>query len=132
MSNLTCRYFNINRCKKNNKHFFFVHTNHGRLQVNHNRSRDVFSSSSFAEEGVEGIVAPTYSLITGHLAIGLNPMLQAVELPTRVTNLNPSLSDVNRNALSLKANNQRETKCFLMAAQCYIVRSLRFALFFKK
>lgn len=37
------------------------------------------------EEGVEGIIATADGLVRGHLAIGLDAMLQAVEFPASVT-----------------------------------------------
>jgi hypothetical protein len=60
----------------------------------------MFSSSSFAEERVEGIITTPYSAIARHLPIRLNAMLQAVELPTGIADLNSGLSNVDRNALS--------------------------------
>lgn len=37
------------------------------------------------EEGVEGVVTTADGLIRGHLTIGLDAMLQAVEFPASVT-----------------------------------------------
>ena len=37
-----------------------------------------------------------------HLAIGLDAVLEAVQLPARVTNLDSGLADVNRDALTLE------------------------------
>ena len=41
--------------------------------------------TGLGEEGVESVVTPTDSLVRGHLPVGLDAMLQAVELPARVT-----------------------------------------------
>jgi hypothetical protein len=54
----------------------------------------VFASSGFAEEGVEGIIAATDGLVGGHLAVGLDAVLKAVELPAGITYLNASLANV--------------------------------------
>ena len=40
--------------------------------------------------------------VSAHLAIGLDPVLEAVQLPAGVTNLDPGLADVDRDALTLK------------------------------
>ena len=40
--------------------------------------------------------------VSAHLAIGLDAVLEAVELPAGVTNLDPGLADVDRDALTLK------------------------------
>ena len=62
----------------------------------------MLASSSLGEEGVEGVVSCTDSLVRGHLPIRLDPMLQAVQLPAGVANLNPGLTNVDRDALTLK------------------------------
>ena len=65
------------------------------LQVNKDSSWNMFSTTSLREAGLEGVVSK--SLIRGHAAIRLDTVLQAVELPTGVSNLDSSLSDMNRN-----------------------------------
>jgi hypothetical protein len=72
----------------------------GWFEIDKNGSWDVFTGTSFGEKGVEGIIATTDGLIGGHLAIGLNAVLQAVEFPTGITDLDSGLSDVNRDTLS--------------------------------
>ena len=67
----------------------------GGFEIEEDATGDVLSSSSFGEEGVEGIVATTDSLVGGHLAIRLNSVLQAEQLPAGVTDLNTSLTNVN-------------------------------------
>ena len=41
--------------------------------------------TGLGEEGVESVITPTDGLVRGHLPVGLDAMLQAVELPARVT-----------------------------------------------
>jgi len=67
---------------------------YGGLQVNEHSAGDVFASSGFAEEGVEGIIAATDGLVGGHLAVGLDAVLKAVELPAGITYLDASLANV--------------------------------------
>ena len=76
--------------------------NHGGLQVHKHGPGHVLPRPGLGEEGVEGVIASTHSLIRGHLAIGLDAVLEAVELPAGVTYLDPGLADVDRDALTLK------------------------------
>lgn len=76
-------------------------TDNSWLQVDENSSWDVFPSTSFAEEGVEGVVTSPDGLIWGHLPIRLDTMFQTVEFPTSVSNLDASLANMNRNAFPL-------------------------------
>jgi len=59
----------------------------------------MFSGSGFREKSVERIVAASDSFIRRHLAIGLDAVLQAEELPTGIAYLAASLADVNGDAL---------------------------------
>lgn len=43
--------------------------------------------TSFREEGVESIIAATDGLVRGHLSIGLDAVLEAVQFPASVTYL---------------------------------------------
>lgn len=54
----------------------------------------MLASSSLAEEGVEGVVSASDGLVCGHLAIGLDAMLQAVELPAGISDLDSGLANV--------------------------------------
>ena len=58
--------------------------------------------TSLREKGVEGVVSTTNSLVRWHLTIRLDAMFKTVELPAGITNLNTSLANVDRNALTLK------------------------------
>jgi hypothetical protein len=62
----------------------------------------VLASAGLAEESVEAVVSSTDSLVRGHLAIRLDAVLKAVEFPAGITDLDSSLSNVDRDALTLK------------------------------
>merc|ERR1712014_260733 len=61
-----------------------------RLQIDEDSSWDVLASPSLGEEGLEG----------GHVAVGLDAMLEAVELPAGVSDLATGLADVDGDALT--------------------------------
>ena len=69
----------------------------------------MFARAGLAEEGIEGIIAPSDGLVTGHLAVGLDPVLQAVQLPAGIAHLDTGLADMNGNTLTL----QNKTSCQL-------------------
>ena len=69
-------------------------TDYSWLQVDKYGSRNVLASARFAEKCVERVIAAPNGLVTRHLTIGLNSMLQAVQFPTRITNLDTGLSNV--------------------------------------
>ena len=50
--------------------------------------------TSLGEEGVEGVVAGADGLVGGHLAVGLDAMLEAIKFPARVPDLATGLTDV--------------------------------------
>jgi len=64
------------------------------LQVDHHASGDVLAGTSLGEEGVEGVIAATNSLVRGHLAVRLDAVLEAEKLPAGVTSLDTSLAEV--------------------------------------
>ena len=72
----------------------------GGLEIEEDGSGDVLSGSGLGEEGVEGIITATDSLIRWHLSIRLNSVLEAEEFPTSITDLNTSLTNVNGDDLS--------------------------------
>jgi len=74
--------------------------NDGWLQINENSSWDVLAGTSFREKGVERVVAATNGFVAWHLSIRLDSVLEAVEFPTGVTDLDSGLSDVDRDTLS--------------------------------
>merc|ERR1711902_43105 len=69
-----------------------------RLQIDEDSSWDVLASSSLGEEGLEGVVPE--GLVGGHVAVGLDAMFEAVELPAGVSNLATGLADVDGDALT--------------------------------
>ena len=72
---------------------------HGRFQIHKHAARNVLSSTSFAEEGIERIVATADSGVGGHHAVGRDAVLQAVQFPAGVADLAAGLADVNGYAL---------------------------------
>merc|ERR1719407_351389 len=64
------------------------------LQINHDATRHMFASTCLAEERIECIVTSANGLVTRHLTIWLNAMLKAEQLPTCITNLNTTLSEM--------------------------------------
>merc|ERR1719164_21007 len=67
---------------------------HGGLEIEEDAAGDVLASTSLGEEGVESVVTATDGLVGGHLAIGLDAVLEAVELPAGVAGLDAALADV--------------------------------------
>ena len=62
----------------------------------------MLASASLAEEGVEGVITASDGLVTGHLAIRLDAVLQAVQFPAGITDLNTGLANVDGDAFALK------------------------------
>jgi hypothetical protein len=67
----------------------------GWLQVYENATRNMLSSTSLREKGVEGIITTADGLIRWHLTIWLDTVLKAIQLPAGVTYLKTSLANVN-------------------------------------
>ena len=59
-------------------HAHLVH--HRRLEVHVHRAGHVLAGARLREEGVERVVAAADGLVRGHHAVGLDAVLQAVEL----------------------------------------------------
>merc|ERR1712080_289011 len=59
---------------------------------------DMLASAGFSEESCEGFVPE--SLVRRHVAIGVDAMLEAVELPAGVTDLATSLANVDGDTLA--------------------------------
>ena len=76
--------------------------NNSRLQVQEHSSRNVFSGSSLAEESVEGVITTSDGLVRRHLTIRLDTMLQTVQFPTSITDLDTGLTKMDRDTLALK------------------------------
>ena len=75
---------------KTSPHFI----NNSGLKIHEDSTRDVIPSTSFIKKGVKSIITSTDSLVTWHLAIKLDPMLEVVKLPTGISDLNTGLTDV--------------------------------------
>ena len=69
--------------------------NDGGFQIKEDGSGDVFSSSSFTEEGVEGIISSSDGFVGWHLSIRLDSVFKTEKFPTGVTDLDTTLTDVN-------------------------------------
>lgn len=80
---------------------YWQFTYYRRFQVHKDGSGDMLSSASLTEEGAEGIVSTSNSLVPRHLSIGLDPMLQAVKLPASIADLDTSLTNVDGYTLAL-------------------------------
>jgi len=72
----------------------------GGLEIDKDGSGDVLACTSLGEKGVEGVVATADGLVRGHLAVWLDAVLEAVELPASITDLDTGLSDVDGDTLS--------------------------------
>mmetsp|Transcript_29185 Transcript_29185/g.73702 ORF Transcript_29185/g.73702 Transcript_29185/m.73702 type:complete len:506 (-) Transcript_29185:117-1634(-) len=73
---------------------------HRRLEVHHDTTRHMLARTCLAEEGVERVVTSSDGLVRRHLAIWLDAMLQAEELPASVANLDARLADVDADGLT--------------------------------
>ena len=71
------------------------------LKINEDSAGDMLARSSFSEEGGEGVIA-THQLVRGHLAIRLDTVLQAVELPAGITDLATGLANVDGDTFTLE------------------------------
>ena len=69
----------------------FIH--HTGLEVHQDGARDMFPVPSLLEEGGEGVISGRF--IAGHHPVRSDAMLEAVELPAGITNLDSGLADVN-------------------------------------
>jgi hypothetical protein len=66
--------------------------NDGRLKVQEDGTGDVLASTSLGKESVESVIATADGLVSRHLAIRLETVLNAVKLPAGVTNRDRCLS----------------------------------------
>jgi hypothetical protein len=69
--------------------------NDGWLEVEEDGSWNVLAGTGLGEEGVEGIITTSDSLVRWHLTIRLNTVLKAEEFPASVTDLDTGLTNVN-------------------------------------
>ncbi len=59
-------------------------TDNSRLQINEHSPGNMLPRTGLREEGVEGVVSASDGLVAGHLAIRLNTVLKAVQLPAGI------------------------------------------------
>lgn len=76
-------------------------TDNSRLQVHKDGSGDVLPGAGLTEEGGEGVVVASGGLLGGHVAVRLDAVLQAVQLPAGVAHLDASLANVDRDTFAL-------------------------------
>merc|ERR1711939_870503 len=68
--------------------------NHSWLEIEVDATGDVFAGASLRKERVEGVVTSTDCLVGGHLAVRLDAMFEAVQLPASVSALATALANV--------------------------------------
>lgn len=83
-------------------------TDYSGLQINEDGSWHVLAGAGLAEEGVERVVTTSDGLVAGHLAIRLDSVLQAVQLPAGVSDLDSGLSDVDGDTFPLSNEKKRD------------------------
>lgn len=71
----------------------------------------MLAGSSLAEEGVEGVITASNGLVTGHLAIRLDSVLQTVQLPAGISDLDTGLANVDRDTFTLERKKQTLETC---------------------
>ena len=74
--------------------------NHSWLQIDKHATRYVLSSAGLGEECVERIITSSDGFVAWHLTIRLNAVLQAEQLPARISNLDTALANVDADALT--------------------------------
>ena len=99
-------------------------TNNSRLEVDEHGTGNMFPGSGLAEEGVEGVVAASDGLVRGHLAIGLDAVLQAVQLPACIAHLDSGLADVDRDTFTLPEKKMTISKQKAMLLERFITRNI--------
>ena len=75
-------------------------TNHSGFKIDEDSAWHVLAGTSLAEEGIEGIVTTPDGLVAGHLTVRLDAMLETVELPAAITDLDAGLTDVHGDTLT--------------------------------
>ena len=80
--------------------FGFKLTDNCWFQINEDSAGHVLAGTSLAEERVEGIVTTPDGLVAGHLTVRLDAMLETVELPAAITDLDAGLADVHGDTLT--------------------------------
>lgn len=83
--------------------------NNGGLKIDHHTARDILASAGLTEEGVEGVIDVSVGLLraAGLLAVRLNAVLKAEELPAGVTDLATGLcsgEDIKKSNVGMPAS----------------------------
>jgi hypothetical protein len=82
--------------------------NYSGLKINKDSSWYVFAGSRLTEECVEGVITTTNGLVTGHLSIRLDTVLQTVQLPAGVAHLDTSLANVDTDTFTHYEDSSRD------------------------
>lgn len=77
-------------------------TDYGWLEVHEDGPWYVLAGTGFAEKRIETVVTAAHGLVRRHLAVRLDPVLQAVQLPAGIADLHTTLTNVNRKTLALQ------------------------------
>ena len=77
-------------------------TNNSGFEIHKHRPGHVLARPRLAEERVERVVRRPDGFVGGHLSVGLDPVLQAVQLPARVAHLHARLAHVDADTFSLQ------------------------------
>ncbi len=96
-------------------------TNNSGLQIYKHSPGDVLSSSGLTEEGVEGVITSSNGLVAGHLPIRLDAVLKTIEFPAGIADLDSSLTNVDRDALTLCIGMGKSFFIRLLALKAYIL-----------
>jgi len=91
----------------------------GGLEIEEDGAGHVLAGTGLREEGVESIVSASDGLVRGHLAIGLDSVLEAEELPAGVTDLDTGLSDVDGNDFTHDDGAKKECKIKIIVTNYY-------------
>ena len=86
------------------RHLTNLLTYDGWFEVHKDSPWDVFPGPGLAEEGVEGVIATSDGLVTGHLTIRLDTVFQTVQLPAGIANLDTALTKMDGDTFTLKLN----------------------------
>jgi hypothetical protein len=68
----------------------------------------MLSRTCFREEGIEGIVAASDGLVTRHLTIRLDTMLEAEKFPACISDLHTRLANVDADTFTHRFRGQKE------------------------
>ena len=83
----------------------YLLTYNGGFQIDKDGPRIMLSAAGLTEEGVEGVGTLSHGLVAGHLTIGLDAVLQAVQLPAGIAYLDTGLANMDWDAFTLQQKN---------------------------